>query len=123
MNPFEKDNDGGEKLGPGLLPVMDLQSAAAHAGWEQRGASSPQGQSSKAAVAAVTPGTRRASGGRGGGSRVGWLPAQGDGCLGVPSHAGLCMIPPQGRSPSRSPCCREDWIYREWESGDYAAGV
>lgn len=103
---------------------MDLQSAAAHAGGEQRGASSPQDRGGKAAVAAVTPSTRRASGGRGGGSGVGWLPAQAVGVwVPSPMQVFACSPPSRGRSPSRSPRHREDWIYGEQESGDYAAGV
>lgn len=87
-----------EKLGPGLLPAMDLRNAVAHAGREQRGVSSPQGQGDKAAVGAVTTGTWRASGGRGGGSGVGWLLAQAVGVwVPPPMQVSVCPLPAPGQ--------------------------
>lgn len=113
----------GEKLGSGLLPAMDLQSAAAQAGWEQRGTSSPQGQGDKAAVAAVTPGMQRASGGHGGDNGVGWSLAQVVGGWVSPPMQVSPWSPLQDRSPSCSPQHRKNWISGERDSGDYTARV
>lgn len=98
----------GEKLGSGLLPVMDFQSAAAHAGWEQRGTLSPQGQGDKAAVAAVTCHVQRASGGHGGDNGAGWLLARVVDVWVSPPCRSLYGPPLQDRSPLCSPQHREN---------------